>query len=478
MRSMLAEAITIAVRFVMKNHFYTFGGVIRRQAKGGPIGLSLTGDVAQVMMAWWDQRVIEKLRDAGINPLMYLRYVDDINNALKNMNRDPYRDINTRDINKDHWNMLVFQRQANSIHPSIQVTIDFPTNYPDLKIPSLDLKLWLAHDFDQETHTTNVTLMHEHYSKDVSSKAVVHARSAIPWRDKRTILTQEVLRILRNCSTHLPWETVSAHVSVYTARMQYSGYSQQFRAEVVNSALQAYKEIKDKDVRGEVPMYRGRDWKRVERAKSRRAKKGNWFEKRGDGARNESVVFVPATPGSELRKRFMKVIKESGVRIAVAEVPGTTIKQKLQRSDVDKKRCGKEDCMVCSEGGNGKRCRVEGVTYEIECSQCECVYIGETARNAYTRGLEHSNLLSNKSKHSVLHHHTETIHGAAATPPEFTMTVTDVYRGDATKRQVAEALKIERTPAERLMNRREEYARCKLPRAAITDTARLLAPTQ
>ena len=134
--------------------------------------------------------------------------------------------------------------------------------------------------------------------------------------------------------------------------------------------------------------------------------------------------------------------------------------------------------MVCSEGGNGKRCRVEGVTYEIECSQCECVYIGETARNAYTRGLEHSNLLSNKSKHSVLHHHTETIHGDAPTPPEFTMTVTDVYRGDATKRQVAEALKIERTPAERLMNRREEYARCKLPRAAITDTARLLAPTQ
>ena len=72
---------------------------------------------------------------------------------------------------------------------------------------------------------------------------------------------------------------------------------------------------------------------------------------------------------------------------------------------------------------------MEGVTYEIECSQCECVYIGETARNAYTRGLEHSNQLSSKSKHSVLHHHTETIHGDAPTPPEFTMTVTDVLRG-------------------------------------------------
>ena len=154
-KCMLAEAITVAVKFVMNNHFYTFGGVIRRQSRGGPIGLSLTGDVAQVMMAWWDQRVIERLKNAGITPLLYLRYVDDINNALKSMRVDANRDIS---IPRDHWNMLVFQRHANSIHPSIQVTIDFPTNYSDLKIPSLDLKLWLSQVFDQVTHTTSVTL--------------------------------------------------------------------------------------------------------------------------------------------------------------------------------------------------------------------------------------------------------------------------------------------------------------------------------
>ena len=182
-KNMLGAATTIAVKFVMKNHFYTFGGVIRRQARGGPIGLSLTEDMAQVMMAWWDQRVIEKLKNAGINPVLYLRYVDDINSALKNMIMDANRDVS---IPKDHWNMLVFQREANSIHPSIQVTIDFPTNYPDLKIPSLDFKLWLSQIFDQVTHTTSITLMHEHYSKDVSSKAVINARSAIPWRNKHT----------------------------------------------------------------------------------------------------------------------------------------------------------------------------------------------------------------------------------------------------------------------------------------------------
>ena len=39
-KRMLAEAITVAVRFVMKNHMYVFDGKLRRQAKGGPIGLA------------------------------------------------------------------------------------------------------------------------------------------------------------------------------------------------------------------------------------------------------------------------------------------------------------------------------------------------------------------------------------------------------------------------------------------------------
>ena len=45
-KKMLAEAITVAVKFVMKNCMYVFNGQVRRQAKGGPIGLALTGDVA------------------------------------------------------------------------------------------------------------------------------------------------------------------------------------------------------------------------------------------------------------------------------------------------------------------------------------------------------------------------------------------------------------------------------------------------
>ena len=45
------------------------------------------------------------------------------------------------------------------------------------------------------------------------------------------------------------------------------------------------------------------------------------------------MIFVPATPGSELKKRYMSVITKAGMRIGVTEVPGTNLKRRLQKSD-------------------------------------------------------------------------------------------------------------------------------------------------
>ena len=55
--------------------------------------------------------------------------------------------------------------------------------------------------------------MYEYYMKPVSSVAVVDARSTLPWKSKRTILVQQMIRILRNCSEDLPWETKTKHLN-------------------------------------------------------------------------------------------------------------------------------------------------------------------------------------------------------------------------------------------------------------------------
>ena len=53
-----------------------------------------------------------------------------------------------------------------------------------------------------------------------------------------------------------------------------------------------------------------------------------------------------------------------------------------------------------------KCCRpAHGVTYEFECQGCENRYIGETARNAYTRGTEHAGGLENRDEKSALWKH-------------------------------------------------------------------------
>ena len=55
--------------------------------------------------------------------------------------------------------------------------------------------MWVKEQEDDEGGIDR-TVIHEYYSKDVSSKAVIHSQSAMPNSTKRTILTQEVLLIM------------------------------------------------------------------------------------------------------------------------------------------------------------------------------------------------------------------------------------------------------------------------------------------
>ena len=246
--------------------------------------------------------------------------------------------------------------------------------------------------------------------------------------------------------------------------MQYSGHSIRMRAQVVRSALAAYKRAREREEEGIEPMHRPRDWMRDERMKNKRRKKRNWF--RGKGGNKESVIFIPATPGSVLKKRYEKVISQAKMQIAVVETPGDTLKKRLQRSDPFKNKiCDKkEKCMVCSGEGRG-RCRDESVTYVVMCSECEARYIGETARNGHTRGLEHRSSIRKKDLDSPLYNHCIAKHDGRQVP--FYMRVTGTFGGDALKRQIKESVLIMKEPAHRLLNRRDEWRHTALPRAAI-----------
>ena len=86
-----------------------------------------------------------------------------------------------------------------------------------------------------------------------------------------------------------------------------------------------------------------------------------------------------------------------------------------------------------------------GVTYEIVCVPCSGMpspgryrYIGETARNAYTRGREHLSMLKNRNKPSVLWEHCRDVHSGNIV--DFKMSVIKRYQNDAMFRQIMESV--------------------------------------
>ena len=89
-------------------------------------------------------------------------------------------------------------------------------------MPILDLKAWT------EQKENKKVIMHEFYSKDVSFKAFINAKSTIPWSTKRTVSTQEVLHGLLNCSKEHPWSVPTLYVNEMVLKMPYSGYSKNF----------------------------------------------------------------------------------------------------------------------------------------------------------------------------------------------------------------------------------------------------------
>ena len=335
-------------------------------------------------------------------------------------------------------------------------------------MPLLDIKIWTENreresDTNDQRGKPETVIIHEYYQKEVSSKGVIHEKTAMSSKQKRTVLTQELVRVMLRCSPLLPWTETTKHINNFMARLQYSGYNRKFRAQIAKSALKAYREIKRKDETGEKPMYRNKSWKRKERRKDKRDKKTQWYKKGG----YDTVVFVPCTPNSELKKNYEKIIERTNIKIKVIERRGQTLKSKLVRTSNTKgKKCRKsEGCMMCGEEGNGK-CRQDNITYQIKCSQCKDIYIGESSRNAYTRGKEHLYQMEKKDKDSIMLRHYNHKHRENETPT-FKMTILGTYR-NALDRQISEAVKISRTPRDTLINNKSEFRQNKMMRTELT----------
>ena len=75
--------------------------------------------------------------------------------------RDPEKAEEDRNKNKDEVMMELMNEIGDSIHPSIQLTTDYPSKNQDEKIPILNLKVWTEQNEEDRTN-----IIYEHYRKE------------------------------------------------------------------------------------------------------------------------------------------------------------------------------------------------------------------------------------------------------------------------------------------------------------------------
>ena len=447
----------------MKNHICQFDSNVYKQRQGGAIGVGIAGDIATLFMVWWDRELKSRLRRQSIEIQLYKTYVDDTNLVAKtvpNASKQP----------NDKVTMETIQKIANEIHPSISVTIDFPTNHTNNKMPVLDLELWI--DMVEVGSSMKRQILFTHYMKPMANKYLINNRSALSTTMKTNVLVADLVRIMRNVSLQCSESERQKHIQHFIKRMQFSGYHQQERVKVYTKAKRRFEQIIERDRKGECPIYRGKFWERRRREQEKIKKKRTWYAKGG----YETVLFVDATPNGELAKECQQILKESELKIKTVERAGRSLKESLVKSDPFKtKTCKESDCQVCKMNPKAN-CKVRDVVYEMSClgseedGPCRETYIGESARSLKERINEHIDKYEKKDKSSVLYKHMQEKHGERK--QQITVQVLTACPGDPMLRQVSEAVYIqELSPT---LNSKEEWGNTNIPRRRRNNNNRFL----
>ena len=265
------------------------------------------------------------------------------------------------------------------------------------------------------------------------------ASSAQPWGQKRTTLTQELIRRLLNCSKELSCEVRRRHLNNYMQLLKNSGYCEKFRAEVLRSGLQGYSKIVAAEKEGRRPVYRPKDWQKSARWLAKKKKKKGWL-----GKFWKSCIFIPPTPGSKLKKMMQKKEEETRIGgreswpIKIIETAGRTLEQTLVNTDpFNGNLCSDPKCLPSKDPKNKINCRRNTVCYRITCLLClraglpahhDCYddaacYFGQSGKNAHCRIKEHVAKFSSKTakvrEESAFFKHLENTHGGKAEEKTF-----------------------------------------------------------
>ena len=376
------------------------------------------------------------------------------------------------DIDKhgDEITMEIIVEIAESVDDIVKFTADMPSKHKSNKIAILDVEVNIN---KKEQNRID----YEFYEKPSKNKRVILEDAALPAPQKRTILTQECLRRLRNTKIELGKETQVKHLNNFMLTMKNSGYPVKYRTEILNSSLKAFDDIIEADRAGIKPLFRDRDWNREVRDKLKQDKKQNWYKNPKSKIKYKSVINVPVTKGSKLLKDLTKREEEtnkfSDERIKFVEGGGIKMKDILvKKNPFPIEKCESKKCLICESIGTGGvqiACTTSNVGYQLICDTCRergknKVYEGETSRSAKMRGYEHRRGYNGEKMDNVLYKHKQLDHENE--DMKFSMKITQKFR-DPLTRQANEAVRMNSRPKNEVLNSKNEFNHPPIPRIVV-----------
>ena len=298
--------------------------------------------------------MLAELKKLELVPELYTRFKDDITIVHESLEKGSIICEGTLVVNDDQKEMdsntslekvtmRVIQEVSNGILPMIQLTVETPCNFPNRKLPVLDVQV----NINLEEHNF------EFFQKPTKHPQVILADSALGFSKKRTILTQECLRILRNTKIELGDKIQKKHLDNFMLTLKNSGFNQKFRTEILDSSFKAFEKMKLDDQTGKKPIYRSRNWNHEERSRKKSEKRHNWWNSQHSKVKYTSVLFVTPTPGGELVKeltqREEELNRNSDERVKFVEKGGLKMKDILCIKNPFKgSKCEEKKCPMCN----------------------------------------------------------------------------------------------------------------------------------
>ena len=137
--------------------------------------------------------------------------------------------------------------------------------------------------------------------------------------------------------------------------------------------------------------------------------------------------------------------------------------------------CGRTNCFPCDSSGEGQGggCLKENVLYKLTCTTCRkedtCAeYVGESSRSLFQRMAEHIGGAKRKDPRNPLFSHIQAYHPGLQAEPSSTFTV-KLLRTFRTPlaRVIAEAVGIDSSEADIIINSKSEWGSTRIPRLTI-----------